>query len=247
MKIIFDLMSRQDDDDYDDDEESLNLNYDDIPIRKNVRDHDGVLKSRSQKEMLRLPRVVFPDQKQKKRRRVNEDDFGFVVRPTDSYATRLKHEREVATERLPTTEFSKRRLFRDSDGNFYSPAKESDELYRSLVQRGMVDKIDPNSEVVGFPKKRNVSVYSADDGTKGDLYGKVLLFAELKRNKNLIKWPAGEVELIDPSTEQYFTGQVSTSFFKSKSKGGYVVLKDVVSWGQISDPREFNKPNQNKK
>ncbi len=240
-------LDSHDDDNDGDGDDSLHLNYDDVPIRKNVSDNDGVLESRSQKEMLRLPRVTFPDQKPRKRRRVNEDDFGFVIRSTDSYATRLKHEKEVATERLPATEFSKRRLFRDSEGNFYSPAKESDELYRSLFQRGMVDKIDPNSEFAGFPKKRNISVYSADDGTKGDLYGKVLLFAELKRNKNLIKWPTGEVELIDPSTEQYFTGQVGTSFFKSKSKGGYVVLKDVVSWGQISDPREFNKPKQNKK
>lgn len=228
------------------DDDDNHANYDDLPIKKNVRNNDAVLESRAQKEMLRLPHDNFPTQANRKRRQREEDEFGFVVRDTDTYRTRLNHEEEVSTFRLPTTEFTRRRAFRDSEGNSYSPAIESDELYQSLRKHGIVDKIDPTSSFVGFPKKKDVVVTSAEDGTKGELYGKVLLFSQLKGDGKLHKWPNGEIELIDPSTEQYLTGQVSKSLFKGKSKGGYVILKDVVAWGQISDPTEFYKNKRNK-
>jgi hypothetical protein len=79
------------------------------------------------------------------------------------------------------------------------------------------------------------------------MYGKVLLFSELKPDGKLRKWPSGEVELVNPLNDQYFTGQVASSQFRGKSKGGYVVLKDVVGWGQLSDPKEFLQKKKNKK
>ena len=219
-------------------------NYD-FPIRRTVTHNDDVLKSRAQKEVLRLPRGEFAKATGKRRRR-QTDEFGFIINQKDSYLTRMRHRTEVENFRLPRQEFTRRRVYKDSDGNSYSPALESDELYQALLNHNQVDKIDVNGSHPGFPMKKPIDVV-AEDGTRGEMYGKVLLFSELKPDGKLHKWPAGEVELVNPLNDQYFTGQVASSLFRGKSKGGYVVLKDVVGWGQLSDPKEFPQKKKNKK
>lgn len=218
----------------DDDDDELPPPTHPPPPRVTVVDNDRMLELRATNEMFKLPRGALSEKR--------------ALPTTDDPYKVLKKRREQEAEfKLPQTEFTRRQRYKDSEGNAFAPAIESDELYRSLVTHNIVDELDPNDAEVtksrvsnarGLPRKSGRSVID-DQGTSGTYYGKALFFVSLKRDGKLHKWPKGDIEFVDPTSDTLFTGTVVRSIFKNRSKSGYVVLKDVVSWGRLTNPSEF--------
>lgn len=223
-----------DNDDDNNDEKAVPRPTHPLPPPSIILDHDGMLKARATNTMFRLPEGAF-----RKKRSIAETD--------DPYKTLTKRREQEADFKLPQTEFTRRQRYKDSDGNKFAPAIESDELYRSLLTHNIVDELDPSdatasknrvSNARGLPRKSGRNAVD-EQGTVGTHYGRALFFVSLKRDGKLHKWPKGEVEFVDPTSDTVFSATVVRSIFKNRSKGGYVVLKDVVSWGRLSNPRDF--------
>jgi len=206
----------------------------------NVADNDGMLERRATNALFRLPEGAFRD-----KRSLSSAD--------DPYKVLTKRREQEAEFKLPQAEFTRRQRYKDSQGNAYAPAIESDELYRSLFTHNIVDELDPKDSLVtksrvsnarGLPRKSGRKVVD-DQGTTGTHYGRALFFVSLKRDGKVHKWPKGDVEFVDPTSDTVFSATVVRSIFKNRSKSGYVVLKDVVSWGRLSNPSDFfaQKPN----
>lgn len=151
--------------------------------------------------------------------------------------------------RLPRREFTRRQRYRDADGTVYAPALENDPLYRRLAGHSLVDPIDTEDaeraarepcDAYGLPvptKRRAID----QSGTEGTFYGSAVFFAEMKPDGRVHKWPSGDLEFVDPSNGRLYTGKVERSVFRVRSKGGYVLLRDVVDWGRLANPADFNK------
>jgi len=191
-------------------------------------DADNASKERRVDALFHLPRGVFAEREQ-----------SLVPAPASP---------KGATHRLPRPEFTRRQRYRDSNGNAYAPALESDALYVSLASHNLVDPLDPLdaqraasavNAARGLPRRKRRNVVD-QSGTRGTYYGRALFYVEMKADGKVHRWPRGDVEFVDPNTEQLFTGTVVKSIFRGRAKGGYVILHDVVGWGRMSDPRDFS-------
>jgi len=151
--------------------------------------------------------------------------------------------------RLPRTEFTRRQRYRDSNQNAFAPALASDPLYKMLQHHNLVDTLDDDDALratqdpcqargLPVPKKRAVV---DQDGTTGTLYGSAVLYVEMRADNRLHKWPTGDLEFVDPQSDRLLTGRIEKSVFDGRSKGGYVVLRDVVDWGRLANPAEFKR------
>jgi hypothetical protein len=63
----------------------------------------------------------------------------------------------------------------------------------------------------------------------------------MRADNRLHKWPTGDLEFVDPQSDRLLTGRIEKSVFDGRSKGGYVVLRDVVDWGRLANPAEFKR------
>ena len=138
-----------------------------------------------------------------------------ILASDDPYKILKKRRQEEAEFKLPQKEFTARQRYKDSDGNVLAPAIETDELYKSLLRHGKVDELDPVDATVGQKRIANVRGLPRkggqrrdEMGTIGTYYGKVLMFVSLKRDGKLHKWPKGDIEFVDPSTDTIFSGVV---------------------------------------
>lgn len=175
--------------------------------------------------------------------------YGSTKRQPDSLDGIIEQREKRRLFRIPRKEFTRRQRYRNSDGTVFAPALASDALYQLLHRHNLVDQLDESDEsraqrdpcaARGLPKPSSRSAVD-QNGTSGTLYGNVMFFAELPADGRVHRWPSGDVEFIDPETQRVFSATVSRAVFEGKSKGGYVVLRDVVDWGAISDPRDFRK------
>lgn len=190
--------------------------------RQNLRDHDELLERQAESALFRLAR-------NKRERKIETE------REAASYEQLKRRKKTSATFYLPRPEFTKRARFRDANGNSYAPALSSDDLYKALRRRGLVDSID--DPLTNFPKERKLVV--DQDGTTGTLYGSMVMFASMTPDGLLHKWPKGDVEFVDPSDDSLYTAKIASGVFRGKSKGGYVIMNNVIYWGRMADPREF--------
>lgn len=204
------------------------------PARATVKDNDRMLENRAEEHLFKLSRYEGTLQKRS------------MLASDDPYKILKKRREEEAEFKLPQKEFTARQRYKDSDGNVLAPAIESDELYKSLLRHGKVDELDPTDAMVGRERIANVRGLPRkggqrrdEMGTVGTYYGKVLMFVSMKRDGKVHKWPKGDIEFVDPSTDTVFSGVVVKSVFKNRSKSGYVIMHDVVSWGKLSNPAEF--------
>lgn len=190
--------------------------------RQNIKDHDALLERQAESILFRLSR-------NKRERKIESE------RQAESYEQLKRRKKTTATFYLPRPEFSKRARFRDVSGNSYAPAFHTDDLYKALLRRGLVDPID--NPLTNFPNQLKQVVDA--DGTMGSLYGSVLMFVSMKPDGLLHKWPKGDVEFVDPADDSLYTGKIISGVFRGRSKGGYVIVKNFISWGRMADPREF--------
>lgn len=208
-------------------------------IKKSTVDADSVMKNRAMGALLALPRgaMTAVRQAEDQAQEIGEDSF-------ELGQTQQERSEEF---NLPRTEFRARQRYRDTSGTSFAPMFDSDPLYQSLNRHGLVDDLDPedakraserkgNARGLPRPKKRRVLDTA---GTTGKYLGRVAFFAKLKGDGRIQKWPRGMVEFIDPSNDTLFTGVVKSSMFRGRSKSGYIILEDVVEWGQMSNPAEF--------
>jgi len=175
--------------------------------------------------------------------------YGQNRRQPDSLDKIVKAREKRALFRIERPEFTRRQRYRDTDGNAYAPALSEDALYKMLERHNLVDPLDDDDAqraalspcgALGLPKpSQRVAVDQA--GTIGTHYGRAAFYVEMKADGKLHKWPSGELEFVDPNTQRLFTGTVEKSIFAGRSKGGYVVLRDVVDWGRLASPSDFSR------
>lgn len=217
-------------------------------MRLTTQHNDSVLNERQQRELFRVPRSEFSEHKSEREPEPGpEIGKRAALSGADPYQVLRGRDKRRSEVRLPRNEFTQRQRYRDSQGNVYAPALAGDSLYVSLQRHGIVDELDPEDSrraavrkgnARGLPRSKKRSVVDTQ-GTQGKYYGSALFYVQMKGDGQLHRWPAGDVELVDPNTEQLFTGTVRSSIFRGRSKGGYVVLNDVVEWGRMSNPRDF--------
>ena len=161
-----------------------------------------------------------------------------AIRPTVEDGDAVMKRRRVAEQfRLPRSEFARRQRYRDADNNVLAPARADDALYRSLQQHDRIDALDDGDGDGGrgLPKQKRAVTVRDTDGTSGTLYGRAMFYVALRAKK----WPAGDIEFTDPSDDTLYTATVRSAMFDGRSKGGYVLLDNVVGWGRMANPREF--------
>ena len=151
-------------------------------------------------------------------------------------ALRQRIKRQFFT--LNRQEFTRRQRFRDTAGNAYAPAETTDTIYRTLLAKRQVDRLRTN-DTSGMPPPQLDQEILDSRGTRGRLHGRVLLYARMPADRLIHAVPTGQITFTDPETNELFTGKVNKSLFIGRSKSGYVVLRQVVSWGRLADPSQF--------
>jgi len=137
-------------------------------------------------------------------------------------------------ERPPADAFKETRLFRGIDGIVYSTAKSKDPIYKVMALRNAVDQIS----IGGLPAAKRRRVLD-QFGTEGLLFGKVLLYAKMPRDRKRHATPTGTLTMTEPSTGQLFSATVTRSRFVGRAKTGFVVVDNMIGWGAMSDASQF--------